>query len=132
LEVQLKPHKIRILFAVLHLEIFISAWRDNMKNIGNVIMRRRKELHLTQSDLGEKLGVSKSYICQIESGFRPVNIEKAQAIGTVLGIDIYDYVQAENALLNKWKDVIKTFEDHDITPDEIRNLIGFINHLKTG
>ncbi|RFU69440.1 XRE family transcriptional regulator [Peribacillus saganii] len=103
-----------------------------MRNIGKVIMRRRKELHLTQEDLGKKLGVSKSYICQLESGFRQLSIDKLESVGKVLDIDIFEYVQLENDLLNKWKDVINTFEAHDITPEEVKTLIGIMTHLKTG
>lgn len=34
--------------------------------IGDRIRNRRKELHLTQEDLGNKMGVTKSAICKVE------------------------------------------------------------------
>jgi transcriptional regulator with XRE-family HTH domain len=103
-----------------------------MRKIGNVIMRRRKELNWTQADLGQKLGVSKSYISQIESGFRTINNEKLELLSLILGICFSEYTNMENELLNKWKNVINKFEDHAITPEEVEMLIGFISHLKAG
>lgn len=36
--------------------------------VGNLIAQARKQEHMTQSDLAEKLGTSKSYISRVERG----------------------------------------------------------------
>ena len=39
-----------------------------LTNMGDRISQRRKELHLTQEQLGEKIGVQKSQISRLERG----------------------------------------------------------------
>ena len=41
---------------------------DKIDNIGSLILKRRRELGLTQEQLGEKVGVTKSEISKIENG----------------------------------------------------------------
>jgi transcriptional regulator with XRE-family HTH domain len=103
-----------------------------MKNIGNMIKRRRKELNMTQIELAERLGVSNSFISQMENGYSNVSIKKLEEAGSILGINIYEYGSIENELLNKWKEIINTFEDRHITPKQVTDLIHFITLLKTG
>lgn len=102
-----------------------------MRHIGSVIMRRRKELKMTQTDLAEKLGVSHTFISKIESGFTPLNQERLEGIEAALGIDISKYLNIENELLNKWKGVINLLEEHEFQPDDVKKLICVITHVKT-
>ncbi|WP_353654514.1 helix-turn-helix domain-containing protein, partial [Muribaculum intestinale] len=41
---------------------------DRFDEIGSLFLQRRKELGLTQEQLGEKVGVTKSEISKIENG----------------------------------------------------------------
>ncbi len=41
---------------------------DRFDEIGTLFLQRRKELGLTQEQLGEKVGVTKSEISKIENG----------------------------------------------------------------
>ena len=50
------------------------------------VARKRKELGLTQADLGQQAGVSQRMIAAIEGGERRPSIDLAQKIGNVLGI----------------------------------------------
>ncbi|RFU61142.1 helix-turn-helix domain-containing protein [Peribacillus glennii] len=101
-----------------------------MRIIGNVIMRRRKELKMTQNQLAEKLGVSSTFICKIETGSTPLSQKHLEGIEDALGMDFSNYFSAENQLLNKWKAVINMFEDHQLQPEDVKALIQFITHIK--
>ena len=55
----------------LILETFINLANDmtsKFDEIGSLFLKRRKELGLTQQQLGEKVGVTKSEISKIEYG----------------------------------------------------------------
>lgn len=43
---------------------------DNIKNIGNRILERRKELRLTQTDIYNKCGLATGALSKIENGLR--------------------------------------------------------------
>lgn len=43
---------------------------DNIKNIGNRILERRKELQLTQTDIYNKCGLATGALSKIENGLR--------------------------------------------------------------
>ncbi len=53
---------------------------------GNMLRERRKEMHLTQKQLAEKLGQEQSYIARVESGKADIRISSFFRIATVLGI----------------------------------------------
>lgn len=77
---------------LLILETFISfaISKDNeMANrfdeIGSLFLKRRKELGLTQEQLGEKVGVTKSEISKIENG-RGITFSTINKISDALGV----------------------------------------------
>ena len=43
---------------------------DDIKNIGNRILERRKELQLTQTDIYNKCGLATGALSKIENGLR--------------------------------------------------------------
>lgn len=53
--------------------------------IGSLFLRRRKELGLTQEQLGEKVGVSKSEISKIENG-RGITFSTIGKLSKALGV----------------------------------------------
>lgn len=53
--------------------------------IGSLFLKRRKELGLTQEQLGEKVGVSKSEISKIENG-RGITFSTINKISDALGV----------------------------------------------
>lgn len=53
---------------------------------GNMLRERRKELHLTQKQLAEKLGREQSYIARVESGKADIQLSSFFRIATILGI----------------------------------------------
>lgn len=58
-----------------------------MSYIGDLIKRRRKELKLSQNDLGKELGFGGQYVSNIERGMCVFPKEKIKLTATVLKID---------------------------------------------
>ena len=59
----------------------------NTKQIGNEIRRQRKKLKLTQSMLGDKVGLRQATISQIESGSASVKLETILKILATLNLE---------------------------------------------
>ena len=60
-------------------------------DIGSKLKARRKQMDLTQLELAKKIGVSESYICQIENG-KMVSIKKLDRIAKALKCDAKDFL----------------------------------------
>ncbi len=58
-------------------------------DIGSKLKAKRVQMNLTQSELATKVGVSESYICQIENG-KMVSIKKLEQIAKTLGCKAKD------------------------------------------
>ena len=58
---------------------------DRFDEIGNLFHKRRKELGLTQQQLGEKVGVTKSEISKIENG-RGITFATINKLSEALGV----------------------------------------------
>lgn len=59
---------------------------DPAVQLGGMIRQARTEAGMTQQTLGNRIGLSKSQISQIESGVRTISTERARLIESVLGI----------------------------------------------
>ncbi len=66
--------------------------------IGNRLRKRRKELKLTQEQLGELIGVGKSAICCYEKETRNPNLENIIELMQVLGVSA-DYLLGTDTLI---------------------------------
>ena len=53
-------------------------------DIAGNLKARRLQMNLTQLELAKRIGVSESYICQIENG-KMVSIRKLEQLAKVLG-----------------------------------------------
>lgn len=65
------------------------------KNIGEVISSLRKQIGITQEELGNKVGLSRVTIAKVENSQRALSLEEAVNISKVFSIDIdslYGYV----------------------------------------
>lgn len=62
--------------------------RELYKSIGNRLLLKRRELHMTQEQMAERLGVSAGFYGMIERGEKAPSIEKLVLIYQVLGTDI--------------------------------------------
>lgn len=62
--------------------------RQLYQSIGNRLLMRRRELHYTQEQMAEQLGVSTGFYGMIERGEKAPSIEKLVIIYEKLGTDI--------------------------------------------
>jgi transcriptional regulator with XRE-family HTH domain len=60
----------------------------NYKAIGRRINFYRKQLSITQAEFAEKLGVSESYVSQIERGTAKVSLVRLDQIADILEVNI--------------------------------------------
>lgn len=58
------------------------------KSLGRRISFYRKKASMTQSFLSEKLGITESYISQIECGTAKISLSRLAQIADILGVDI--------------------------------------------
>ena len=58
-------------------------------DIGGKLRDKRMQSGLTQLELAKKVGISESYICQIENG-KMVSIKKLEQLAKVLGCKAKD------------------------------------------
>lgn len=58
-------------------------------NLSSKLKEIRKRRGLTQRELAEKVGVSESYICQVENG-KMMSIRKLDKLAEFLGCDAKD------------------------------------------
>lgn len=71
-----------------------TASRDEFKKeaiayyYGEILKERRKELHLTQESLAEKVGLKRSYIAKIEQGATDMQISSFVRIAEALGLKL--------------------------------------------
>lgn len=64
-------------------------------NFGENVRRRRESLHMTQEQLGEKVGVSLQMISHIETGRKTATVYVAADIAKAFGCSL-DELTAEN------------------------------------
>ena len=57
-------------------------------HVGSQIRLRRKSLHITQTMLGERLGITFQQVQKYERGSNRVGASRLQAIADVLGVDV--------------------------------------------
>jgi Predicted transcriptional regulators len=60
----------------------------NYKQIGNKIRQFRIERNLTQEEFAEEIGISVSYVGQIERGQRKASIQTLESIGSRLEVPL--------------------------------------------
>lgn len=68
-------------------------------NIGKVIKQRRKQLDLTQVTLANRIGISQTYLSQIENDDRNMTIKTLSNIATNLNIS-FAYLIFESININ--------------------------------
>lgn len=78
--------------------------------IGRRIKQKRKEMHLTQENLAEKLDVSIGYVSQLERGVTKINLEMLGKISNLFNCDIADFVKRSNTESDYYKRDVKKRE----------------------
>lgn len=77
----------------------------NYRLIGSRICQRRKELHLTQKKLEDRMHITSSHISAIETGSKPPSLETLLEFCKVLNINI-DYL-LNGTIMNSMTSLLK-------------------------
>lgn len=81
------------------------------ETFGSMVLRRRKELGMTQSDLAQKVGVQPNYIVYLEKGERKPSDRTVLRMADALGIDRADLYLAANPEL---RDFLKISDANEV------------------
>lgn len=99
------------------------------KSIGRRICSYREKCDLTQSEFSEILGVSESYVSQLERGVTKVSLPRLDEIATVLNVDIAlltsNKIMVGDTVCNS--EVFEIIKDWN--NDNIELLIGILNSM---
>ncbi len=60
----------------------------NSKSFGEAVKNRRKKLGYTQKYISEFMGVSISFLSDLENGKKTTELDKALAVANLLGLDV--------------------------------------------
>ncbi len=58
------------------------------KEMGERIRKLRKEKHLTQENLSEKMGISAQYLSEIERGIKNIGVDKLTVLCQILEVTL--------------------------------------------
>ena len=97
----------------------------------------RETLGISQTELGKKIGVARSTICQYESGRREPDNETLQRLADFFNVSV-DYLLGREQPVEKQeisvpdKDVMVAFQDgaENLTQEDIDDVVKFIEFLK--
>jgi len=71
-----------------------SRWvRVRARELGDRVRARRMDKGLSQEELGERSGLHRTYIGQVERGEKNVSVRNLIAIADGLGVDVAELVQ---------------------------------------
>ena len=92
----------------------------NYKSIGRRINFYRKRLSITQAEFAEKLGVSESYISQIERGTAKVSLVRLDQIADILEVNICflisdNVVTSDESFNSEISEIIKNWSPERIS-----------------
>ena len=95
------------------------------KEIGLRIKHLREERKISQSALGEAIGVSYQQVQKYEKGISPITVERLQQIAKALGIAPADF------LVNKFEEAVKErFTRYE--PVKLKNGVADLNKEEAG
>ena len=60
----------------------------NSKSFGEAVKNKRKKSGYTQKNISEFMGVSISFLSDLENGKKTIELEKALAVANLLGLDV--------------------------------------------
>ena len=105
--------------------------------IGERIRNRRKELNLSLRELGEKTGVSASFLSQVENDQVSPSLNSLQSIATALNVPMFYFLaDAQGGAIVRAGERPKLYFKHSkigydlLTPDFSRQMMAIIIHLE--
>jgi transcriptional regulator with XRE-family HTH domain len=91
-----------------------------VKSLGDKIAILRKEAGMTQQQLAEKIGISRSALVKIENSQRAISIEEGDAISKALGISIDTLMNIDDK--QNEKTFVMAFKAKGMTSDNIEEI----------
>jgi DNA-binding XRE family transcriptional regulator len=75
---------------------FVRNTRQNVSaRFGVAVRQRRKEQKMTQVELANAAGISRSYLSEVERGQESISLERADRIAKVLNCDLADLLKGD-------------------------------------
>jgi DNA-binding XRE family transcriptional regulator len=75
---------------------YVANIRQNIvAKFGAAFRKRRRALGLTQSDIAKTVGISRSYLSEVECGKENISLERAEKLSQVVGSSLIDLLQEE-------------------------------------
>lgn len=106
--------------------------------LGSKIRRFREQQQLSQADLAYKLGLSASYLNQIENDQRPLTVQVLLKLGTLFSVDLSHFSEEEDdRLLAELKDCMEDplFKHERVNLADLKEIVGrspaFVRHVLT-
>jgi transcriptional regulator with XRE-family HTH domain len=96
-----------------------------MLNIGDKLIQLRKQNNLSQSELADKIGASRTIVGNYERNTNTPSIEMILKIATVFNVSV-DYLLGEGVLSQYDKDVLKRIDDIEKLDDTTKNNLFFL------
>lgn len=104
-----------------------------MADFNNILKLLRKEKNLSQQELADRLGISKSSINMYERGERQPNFETLELIADFFNVDI-DYLLGRTSKTTRLIDshtIAAHFDGNEFTEDELDEIKKFAEFVKT-
>ena len=112
---------------------------DNRKRklfLGSKVRRLRKQLNLNQVDMAKQLGLSGSYLNQIENDQRPLTVQVLLKLGSQFNIDLAHFSEEEDdRLVAEIRDCLEDplFENEKVPITDVKEIVtrtpGFARHF---
>ena len=96
-----------------------------MLNIGSKIIQLRKELNLSQSQLAQKIGVSRTIVGNYERNSNSPSIEILLKMAKVFNVSV-DFIIGESQLSSYDKEILKRIEDIEKLDEETKKNLFFL------
>lgn len=61
---------------------------DSLSGAADILRNRRKELNLTQDELGERINKKRSYVSRVERGISDMQLSSLIQIAGALGLEV--------------------------------------------
>ncbi|MBX9720727.1 MAG: helix-turn-helix transcriptional regulator [Candidatus Obscuribacterales bacterium] len=84
-----------------------------MKGLGRLVLRRRKELGLSQTDLASKAGLHRTYISDVENGKRNFSLGTLYSLSSTLKISMTQLITQAQESVCDTSSVGTAFADQD-------------------
>ena len=91
-------------------------------NVGEVISALRKQIGITQEELGSRTGLSRVAIAKIENSQRAISLEEAINISKIFSIDVdtlYGYIEEERHQNAEKESFVMAFRAKGMDPKDL-------------